>query len=289
MYLILDYFLYNGDPIIEYRLEYLNDYVDYFIMVEARYTHQGIKKPFLYSEKNKELFKKYEKKLIIIIIDDFPDKNDPSFININKNRKLVKEYSDDNWARETYNRNYAQNIILERFKNQPFIIFVCDVDEIPNRNIIKYLKYNYSELHEGVKLSMLQMTYNFRWKTTYYDWLHPFVITDVGTRNLSYNFVRLNQEGGGTKSKLIKNAGWHLSYFLTPNEFIRKIESYAHTECNKEEFKDRKKILSCMLSGYNWYNKYEKYHYTNENELPENWKSFQIKLDAEIFKENVLN
>ena len=90
MFLILDYFIYNGDPIIEYRLEYLNDYVDYFIMVEAKYTHQGIKKPFLYSEKNKELFKKYEKKLIIIIIEEFPDKNDPLFININKNRPLIK-------------------------------------------------------------------------------------------------------------------------------------------------------------------------------------------------------
>jgi beta-1,4-mannosyl-glycoprotein beta-1,4-N-acetylglucosaminyltransferase len=285
MTLILDYFLYNGEPIIEYRLDYLNNYVDYFIMVEAKYTHQGIKKPFLYSEKNKELFQKYEKKLIIIIIEEFPDKNDEEFINVNKNRPLVKEYSDNNWARETYNRNYAQNIILERFKNQPFIIFVCDGDEIPNRNIIKDLKYNYSELHEGVKLSMLQMTYNFKWKLTYYNWLQPFIITDVGTQKLSYSYVRLNQEGGGTKSKIILNGGWHLSYFLTPNEIIRKIESYAHAELNKEEFKDKKYLLYCMLAGYNWYNIKEKLHYTNDNELPENWQSFQLKLDNLIFKE----
>ena len=286
--LILDYFIYNGDPIIEYRLEYLNDYVDYFIMVEAKYTHQGIKKPFLYSEKNKELFKKYEKKLIIIIVEEFPDKNDASFININKNRPLVKEYSDDNWARETYQRNYAQDIILERFKNQPFIIFVCDADEIPNRNIIKDLKYNYSELHEGIKLSMLMMIYNFKWKQTLHNWLHPFVITDIGTRNLSYSFIRLNQEGGGKKGKLINNAGWHFSYFLTPNQIIRKLEAFAHSECNKDEFKDKKYLLSCMLTGYNWYNKNEKFDYANENELPENWKSLQIKLDNQIFEENVL-
>ena len=285
MTLILDYFLYNGEPIIEYRLNYLNDYVDYFIMVEAKYTHQGIKKPFLYSEKNKELFNKYEKKLIIIIIEEFPNKNDELFINVNKNRELVKEYSDDNWARETYNRNYAQNIILEKFKNQQFIIFVCDVDEIPNRNIIKDIKKIYSELHDGIKLSMLPLTYNFRWKTTYYNWLHPFVITDIGTQNLSYNYIRLNQEGGGKKGKYINNAGWHLSYFLTPNEIIRKIESYANAELNKEEFKDKKYLLSCMLAGYNWHNNIEKYHYTNDNELPENWKSFQLNLDNLIFKE----
>ena len=282
--LILDYFIYNGEPIIEYRLEYLNPVVDYFIMIESRNTFTGIKKPFLYSEKNKELFDKYKTKLIIIIIDEYPDKNDPSFIKVNKNRPLVKEYSDDNWARETYNRNYAQDIILEKFK-QPFIIFVCDGDEIPNRNIIKSLKFNYSELHEGIKLGMLPMSYNFKWKSSNYMWLHPFVITDIGTRNLSYNSVRLNQEGGGKKGVFFKNAGWHLSYFLTPNEFIRKLESFAHSEYNKEEFKNKNYLLLCILTGYSWYNKYEKFDYTNENELPENWKEFQLKLDNLIFAE----
>jgi beta-1,4-mannosyl-glycoprotein beta-1,4-N-acetylglucosaminyltransferase len=281
--LILDYFLYNGEPIIEYRLEYLNDYVDYFILIEAKYTHQGIKKPFLYSENNKELFQKYEKKLIIIIIEEFPDRNDQLFLNINKNRPLHPHYSDDNWAREVYNRNYAQNIILERFK-EPFIIFVCDVDEIPNRNIIKNLKDHYSKLHGGAKLVMLHLLYNFKWKILQ-NWTHPFVITDIGTRNLSYSYIRLNLEGG---NKFINNAGWHLSYFLTPNDFIRKIEAFAHSEHNIKKFKDKYYLLCCMFSGYSWYNKdnnNEKYHYTNENELPENWKSFQLKLDDLIFKE----
>jgi len=132
------------------------------------------------------------------------------------------------------------------------------------------------------------MIYNFKWKQTLHNWLHPFVITDIGTRNLSYSFIRLNQEGGGKKGKLINNAGWHFSYFLTPNQIIRKLEAFAHSECNKDEFKDKKYLLSCMLAGYNWYNKNEKFDYANENELQENWKSFQIKLDNLIFEENVL-
>jgi hypothetical protein len=41
---IYDYVIYNGEPIIEFRLKYLNDYVDYFIIVESIYTHSGKKK-----------------------------------------------------------------------------------------------------------------------------------------------------------------------------------------------------------------------------------------------------
>lgn len=280
--LLLDYFLYNGEPIVEYRLEYLNPVIDYFILIESHYTHSGNKKPFLYTEKNKELFQKYQDKLIIIIIDEFPNKDDPIFIKVNKNRPLIKEYSNDNWAREIYNRNYAQDIILEKFK-QPFIIFVCDCDEIPNKNIIKDLKYNYFKLNEGLKLSMISMMYNFKWKSSLNKWYHSFVINDIGTRNLSYNSIRLNQEGNGKNGFYINNAGWHLSYFLTPKDIIRKLESFAHDECNKEEFKNENYILKCMLSGYCYFN-YEKYDYTNENDLPENWKTFQIKMDKLIFE-----
>ena len=45
---IFDYVLYNGEPIMEFRFEYLNNYVDRFIIVESIYTHSGIKKDDLY-------------------------------------------------------------------------------------------------------------------------------------------------------------------------------------------------------------------------------------------------
>ena len=41
---VYDYVIYNGEPIIEFRLKYLNDCVDRFIIVESIYTHSGIKK-----------------------------------------------------------------------------------------------------------------------------------------------------------------------------------------------------------------------------------------------------
>ena len=44
---IIDYVLYNGEPIMQFRLEYLNQYVDRFIIVESIYTHSGNRKTIL--------------------------------------------------------------------------------------------------------------------------------------------------------------------------------------------------------------------------------------------------
>ncbi len=41
---VYDYVIYNGEPIMEFRLKYLNNYVDKFIIVESIYTHSGNKK-----------------------------------------------------------------------------------------------------------------------------------------------------------------------------------------------------------------------------------------------------
>ncbi len=41
---VYDYVIYNGEQIIEFRLKYLNDYLDHFIIVESIYTHSGIKR-----------------------------------------------------------------------------------------------------------------------------------------------------------------------------------------------------------------------------------------------------
>jgi hypothetical protein len=126
--LIIDCFMYNGEPIVEFRLEYLYNHVDYIVLIESWYTHSGNKKPELFFYKNINLFKKYKDKLVIKIIDQFPNKDDPEFIDIVKN-EILHEVSEP-WVREVYNRNCIQNMLLENFK-QPFIVFVCDADEIP--------------------------------------------------------------------------------------------------------------------------------------------------------------
>jgi beta-1,4-mannosyl-glycoprotein beta-1,4-N-acetylglucosaminyltransferase len=94
--LIIDYIIYNGEPIVEYRLQYLNDYVDYFVLVESFYTHSGKKKSELYFNKNKDIFKKYENKLIVKILETIPNKNDEIYQDIIQHEKLPEVK--DSWV-----------------------------------------------------------------------------------------------------------------------------------------------------------------------------------------------
>ena len=50
-------------------------------------------------------------------------------IELDKNAQLIKKQLWDIWGK-------LDPKILEKFKNQQFIIFVCDVDEIPKLNNI---------------------------------------------------------------------------------------------------------------------------------------------------------
>ena len=280
--LIIDYVLYNGEPIIEFRLEYLNSSVDYFVVIEAWYTHSGVKKPELFFLKNIDLFKKYQNKLIFKVIEKFPDRNDEEIKKMIDSDKL-KELS-DSWIRETYNRNCIQEILLDTFK-QPFIVLVCDVDEIPKKELVLELHNHYDTLHEGKHIQMLLLNYGFRWKKNTM-WFHPFVITDIGTKNLLFSKVRLTFVGS-----FFINSGWHVTYCFDIKNIIKKLESFAHTEFDKIEYKNKDYILTCMLTGRSFLtlDKQDVLISTNENELPNGWKEFQKKIDKIIFEQEFPN
>ena len=59
---VLDCFIfYNELCMLEYRLNILNDYVDYFVLVESTHTHVGKEKELYYAN-NKQMFEKFNNK-----------------------------------------------------------------------------------------------------------------------------------------------------------------------------------------------------------------------------------
>jgi hypothetical protein len=70
--LLIITFPYNGEPMALLHLKYLYHFVDMFVIIEARWTHSGRRKPYLYFYKNYHSFLPYAKKIHFLLIDSFP-------------------------------------------------------------------------------------------------------------------------------------------------------------------------------------------------------------------------
>ena len=134
---IFDCFMfYDEELLLDIRLNILNKYVDFFIIVESEYFHNG-KKRQLKFDINK--FKKFENKIIYLI-----HKNEPNgIIKLNdkddegtKSDKLILNAH----LRENSQRNYISEGLAKADNND--LILVSDVDEIPNFKSIDLSKIN---------------------------------------------------------------------------------------------------------------------------------------------------
>ena len=147
---IIDCFtFYNELDLLTYRLNILNDVVDYFILVEATDTHAGFVKPLFYNE-NKHLFEKFKDKIIHIIVDDFSFKH--------PNIDFTK---DNQWENERYQRNCIKKGLDKLRLNNQDLIIIADLDEIPDPNTLLKIK------QQNIKINIVKLELDF-----YYYNLH---------------------------------------------------------------------------------------------------------------------
>ena len=229
---------FNELDLLEIRLNTLNNYVDYFVLVEATKTFTGKDKPLYYNE-NKERFKQFENKIIHIIVDTYPDSTNP-------------------WVLENHQRNSIANGFANCKDND--IILISDLDEIPRPELID----KYKEI-PGVKL-FEQITCHYYINcvsTVKINWL-------LGTKMLSYHDYKhlydnekpqfnghlLEEMNKGVTPSLIRyykktyhipDGGWHFTYLGSIENIKYKLESISHTEiveAGKSELKYLKKRVA---------------------------------------------
>lgn len=217
---IIDCFtFYNEIDLLIYRLNILNDIVDYFIIVESTHTHVG-KEKILYFQENINLFDKFKDKIIHVIINDFKYK----YPNIN-----IK--NGEQWINEKYQRNCIHNGLLNiRNLNNDDYIIISDVDEIPNPNLLKYLKNN--NIIWNKLLSLEMELYYFNLNTLFkHKWYKAKIMTYMKYKQLNLCCDDIRMMNNNNK---INRGGWHLSYFGN-YEFIKnKIINFAHQEFNND-------------------------------------------------------
>ena len=130
---IIDCSMYfDEDMMLDVRLNILDKYVSHFIICEATYNHNGVKKKLNFDISK---FAKFKAKITYLVLDDQP--NNLKTLS-DKDTELIRNSKvlDNALLRENYQRNFALKH-LAKFSNEDLII-INDIDEIPNLNKFKY-------------------------------------------------------------------------------------------------------------------------------------------------------
>ena len=228
---IFDCFMYfDENMILDLRLNTLNDYVDYFVIVESAFNHKGDKRSLKFDIKK---FEKFKEKIIYLVKSD-----EPSDLNkINKNDDDITKGSKHifNAAKR---ENGQRNFISEGLKNAEAndLIMISDVDEIPN---LESLDFN--NINEKIILFNQRMFYyKFNLKLPHFVWtgtkacrkknlINPQWLRNV--KDKKFSFFRIDTLFSNNKYinvKIIKDGGWHFTNIKKADEIQIKLKSYLH-------------------------------------------------------------
>ena len=228
---------YNELDILTYRLNILNNVVDYFVIVEATNTHSGKEKQLFFKE-NIHMFKMFSEKIIHVVVEDLPYKNPDTS-------------EGEQWKNEEYNRNCIIRGLNKLDILEQDMIIISDLDEIPDPNVLRMFR----GMNTNIKCFSLQMD-------MYYYNLHSRLeILWSASKILSYKkFKELNISCSDIRKSsfpIFRGCGWHLSYFGDSTFIKNKIEMFAHQEFNTGEFTDTKKIEDHIRSSTDLFNRGE--------------------------------
>jgi beta-1,4-mannosyl-glycoprotein beta-1,4-N-acetylglucosaminyltransferase len=248
---IIDSFIfYNEIDLLYYRLSILDEYVDKFILVESTHTFTGHSKPLFYLE-NKDKFKKFNDKIIHIVVDDMPYKH-PN-INYNLQHQWINEYYQRNCIRRGIDTLITQRVL----DADDDIILTSDVDEIPNPNILINAKNNTLVFDRNV---LNRMALDMYYYNLYYrigegsNWHGIKLLTFNAYKKINLTFQQMRVWEYNNHVPIIQNGGWHLSYFGSIDFIIKKIESFSHQEYNNQSYLNKTQLMDKIKNGVNFLN-----------------------------------
>ena len=230
---IYDCFIFNNEiDLLNIRLNILNQYVDYFVIIESKETHSGIKKKLTFDVKK---FPKFSNKIIYGVIEKFPNNFSA-------------------WEKENFQRNYISKF-LSKADADDFIL-ISDLDEIPNLENI-----NFKNLNEKIIIFQQRLFfYKLNFGELIPSWHGSRCVRKKNLKNpqwlrnlkthKKYKFFRLDKICFSTKYehnfKVIENGGWHFTW-MGDIKFIKdKLKSFAHTELNRLEVNNDEFLSYCI-------------------------------------------
>jgi len=221
---------FDEEVVLDIRLNTLDQFVDYFVIVESKFTHRGDKRELKFNHKK---FNKFKDKIIYLVYEETSNKietvNDEDSEAVNSGKYILNAA-----LRENGQRNYIQNGLIKADDDD--IILISDVDEIPNLS-----KINFNQSNQKIILFKQDMFYykfnlcipNLKWTGTKAckkkDLINPQWMRNIKDRK--YPFFRLDTYFSDTKYisvKIIENGGWHFSNIKNAEQIEHKLKSYLH-------------------------------------------------------------
>ena len=253
---IYDCFMYfDEELILDLRLNILDKFVDYFVIVESIFTHKGEKRNLKF---NINKFKKFEDKIVYLVYDQEPSQIE-KIVSKDTEDEKSRKYIMNALFRENAQRNFI-NGALNDLDNED-VILVSDVDEIPNLKGI-----NFKEKKSKIILFKQDMLYyKFNLKLPNLDWTgtkackKKYFKSAQWLRNVKdrkYPFYRVDtyfSEKKYINCEFVDNGGWHFTNIKTAKQIKQKLESYLHHiefDKNPLSAEDIDKIIQDKIAIY---------------------------------------
>ncbi len=207
--MIYDCFSYwDEDLLLDLRLNILDNYVDYFVIVEGNKTWQNNPKKLQFKI---DKFEKFKDKIIYVPVTDLPDGVDP-------------------YLRE----NHQRNSIIKGLKNskENDLIIISDLDEIPNPE--KLISFDVKKRFAVFKQKHFYYKFNLQ-SAKHPHWygsricVKKYLKSPQWLRNLKFKkrpFWRIDKL---RLNNIIESGGWHFCNLKTPEKLLYKYKNLCET------------------------------------------------------------
>ena len=232
---------FDNNLMFDLRYNILKNVVDFFVICESKFDHQGNEKKINFINK-----KNYDSKKIkyYILETPFPKNN-----NAWQNQELQRKF------------------LLESLKNvnPDDYIFFSDPDEIPRPELL--IDFSLKKKF-GI---FLQRCFNYKlnlfnphespWEGTrvakkkYLKSIN-FMRQKIKSKNLNYSFLRFDKE---KSVELFNEGGWHFNNVMDPKEISLKLKTFAHSEFSDPKFSDEQIIQDKIRRQLDLFDRGHKY------------------------------
>jgi beta-1,4-mannosyl-glycoprotein beta-1,4-N-acetylglucosaminyltransferase len=238
---------YNGEFILPFRLQYLFDVIDEFIIIESWYSHNGDKKSQLFftAPENTEKFAPYMSKITYVVMEEYPPMTSQWVESYTAMFPNKLNEMNAFWNEDTQN-------LLAKFFVRPSAepsgdgdgseyahtyVLVSDCDEIPHRDTLAALSIRSFPPSGILHLIMVMYAFNF-YNLAPELWTFLYITPVNNFLEIEHHFVVRHMKNRNDHA--LQNGGFHLTSFMSYEGIRRKIRTFAHTTYNKME-----SILSC--------------------------------------------